>query len=267
MSQNILKYKVLLFYTFTFAISWSAWFLMSRLYDGGQPTAVIYVLSSLGGLGPLISFFILEKLSNAGLTVKQVLPQINIRGAKAIWILLAIFAWPLLTILGNVGYTILGREEAFRLIVPGPDMLGVLVIPVMAIQFAAALITSPLFEEPGWRGFALTELQTKFGREAGSLVVGVLWWAWHQPMNLTFGLQPTLYAAISMVALSFMFDSLFNLSGKNLFIPMLAHQSSGTVLTFLYQGTDNLLQLGLLIGFVIILRVRESTRTTAPIPV
>jgi membrane protease YdiL (CAAX protease family) len=68
------------------------------------------------------------------------------------------------------------------------------------------LLTSPLFEEPAWRGFALGSLQARLGREVGSLVVGLLWWLWHQPMNLTFGLEPTLYSAISMVALSLMGD-------------------------------------------------------------
>ena len=79
-------------------------------------------------------------------------------------------------------------------------------------------------------------------------------------MNLTFGIQPTLFAAVSMVALSFMINSLYNLSGRNLFTAMLAHQSSGTVLTFLYQGSNNWLQLGLLIGLVVFLRVGESRR-------
>ena len=95
----------------------------------------------------------------------------------------------------------------------------------MAIHFFTSLITSPLFEEPGWRGFALVNLQDRFGREAGSLIVGLLWFVWHQPMNVTFGIQPSVYSFVSMVAFSFMIDSLFNLSGKNLLTAMLAHPS------------------------------------------
>jgi membrane protease YdiL (CAAX protease family) len=132
----------------------------------------------------------------------------------------------------------------------------------MAIHFTASLVTSPLFEEPGWRGFALPRLQAKFGRIAGSLFVGMLWWVWHQPMNLTFGLNPTLYSALSMIALSFMIDSLFNLSGKNVFIAMLAHQSYGTVFTFLVQRNQSWLELGLRIAFVVILRGIEHTQKT-----
>lgn len=257
MRQVIHKYKIVFFYIFAFAISWTAWFLMARLYQSGQITPVVYLFSTLGALGPLLSLVILEKLSQQAISVKQILGQIRLRGAKSGWFLPAIFALPVITLVGNVGYFLLGREATFRLINPGPDTLGLWVWPVMVVHFIASLITSPLFEEPGWRGFALGSLQAKCGRELGSLVVGLLWWLWHQPMNLTFGLEPTLYGAVAMVALSFMIDSLFNLSAQNLFTAMLAHQSSGTVILFLYQGHENWLQVTLLIGFVILLRVWE----------
>ncbi|MGC9358168.1 MAG: CPBP family intramembrane glutamic endopeptidase [Anaerolineae bacterium] len=258
MNQTVLRYKTLLFYVFTFVISWISWLLMSWVYDGGELSPVVYIFSSLGGLGPLLSLVILEKLSQKAISVRDILGQIRIRKAeRPWWFLPAIFALPLITILGNVGYVLLGREEVFRLIKPGPDELGISVVLVMIIHFVASLVTSPLFEEPGWRGFALGNLQSRFGRELGSLMVGLLWWVWHQPMNLPFGIQPTVHSFLFMIAASFMIDSLFNLSGRNLFTAMLAHQSMGTVFTFVYQGTDNWLQLGLLVGFVILLRFRE----------
>lgn len=263
MRQKVFKHKLVLFYLFAFAISWTAWFIMSRVYRGGDPGVATYAFSSLGGLGPLLALSLLEKLTDKRVELRRVLSQIRIRDAQARWFLPAILALPVITLLGNAGYTLLGREASFRLIRSGPDTLGLWVLPIMVIQFAAALITSPLFEEPGWRGFALGHLQARWGREVGSLVVAVLWWVWHQPMNLTFGLQPTVYSFLSMVALSFLIDSLFNLSGQNLFTAMLAHQSSGTVITFLYQGTDNLLTLALLVGLVIALRLRER-RMQAP---
>lgn len=257
MRQAILKYKIVFFYSFTFAISWSAWFLMARVYQGGQLTPVVYLASTVGALGPLLALVILEKLSQKAISVKQILGQSRLRGAKTGWFLPAIFALPVITLVGNGGYFLLGQEAAFRLINPGPATLGVWVWPVMIVHFSVSLITSPLFEEPGWRGFALGILQARFGRNVGSLGVGLLWWLWHQPMNLTFGLEPTFYGAVSMVALSFMIDSLFNLSAHNLFTALLAHQSSGTVMLFFYQGDENWLQVTLLIGFVILLRVWE----------
>ena len=137
----------------------------------------------------------------------------------------------------------------------------------MLIHFVASLITSPLFEEPGWRGFALPRLQRKLGRTLGSLAVGVLWWLWHQPMNLTFGLEPTIHSALSMIVLSFIIDSLFNLSGGNLLAAMLTHQSYGTVFTFIYEGEQNWFTLGLRILFLLVIRTIEYRRTRGKLAV
>jgi hypothetical protein len=47
---------------------------------------------------------------------------------------------------------------------------------------AIGLVTGPLGEELGWRGFALPRLQERTGPLAGSLILGVLWAAWHLPL-------------------------------------------------------------------------------------
>ncbi len=257
MGEMLSKHRIVFFYVFSFLISWPAWFIMSLVYDGNQPGLIVYVFSTVGGLGPLLSLLLLEKLTGGEISIKQVFSQIKFKPTQKIWFVLAIFAIPLIAIISNLGYHWMGKGNDFHLLASGPDSLGFFVIPVMAIHFVASLVTSPLFEEPGWRGFALVGLQKKFGLTLGSLIVGVLWWVWHQPMNLTFGLTPSIYSALSMIAFSFMIDSLFNLSGGNLFTAMLAHQSYGTMNVFLYQGQENWLQLGIRIVLVIVLRWLE----------
>ena len=260
MKQRVLKHRLVFFYGFTFLISWTFWLLMSMVYDGGQPGLLTYATSTLGGLGPLFSLFLLQKLTNEEISVKAILSTIRIREIRNPWAVLAIFGLPILTVLGNIGYYIVGQESQMRLVKSGPDELGGFVILVVALQFTAGLVTSPLFEEPGWRGFALGQLQQRYGKLLGSLVVGLLWWLWHQAMNLTFGIQPTVHSILSMLVVSFTIDSLFNLSGKNLFTAMLAHQSYGTVFTFLYEGNQNWLILGLKIVFLVVLRWIENSR-------
>jgi membrane protease YdiL (CAAX protease family) len=44
-----------------------------------------------------------------------------------------------------------------------------------------ALIGGPLFEEPGWTGFAQPRLQRLYGPLIGGLILGSLWAAWHLP--------------------------------------------------------------------------------------
>jgi CAAX amino terminal protease family. len=44
-----------------------------------------------------------------------------------------------------------------------------------------ALIGGPLFEEPGWTGFAQPRLQRLHGPLVGGLILGSLWALWHLP--------------------------------------------------------------------------------------
>jgi uncharacterized protein len=44
-----------------------------------------------------------------------------------------------------------------------------------------ALIEGPLFEEPGWTGFAQPRLQRLYGPLVGGLILGSLWALWHLP--------------------------------------------------------------------------------------
>lgn len=255
------NHQLVTFYGITFLISWTAWWFMSLVYDGAQTTIIVYVFSTIGGLGPLLSLAMLQRITHQEISLKEILSQIRFKDWKNLWIAAAIVTIPILSNLGNLIRYLTGGEGRLQIIKSRPDELGIFVVLVMMIHFAASLITSPLFEEPGWRGFALPRLQDKFGRTLGSLVVAVLWWLWHQPMNLTFGLEPTLHSALSMIVLSLIIDSLFNLSGGNLLAAMLAHQSYGTVFTFIYEGEPNWITLGLRVLFLVVIRSIEYRRT------
>lgn len=264
MQQLAVKHKLVLFYVLAFAISGPASALLAAVYKGDPYSPLSVMASSLAGLGPLLSLAILEKLTGKQVQVGAILSTIRLRGANWRWFVPAIFAYPVIVALGNLACFLTGRETQLHLLKSGPDALGLFALPVMAIHFTAGLITSPLFEEPGWRGFALVPLQRRCGREMGSLAVGALWWLWHQPRDIAYGLQPTLYGFAGMVALSFMIDSLFNLSGRNLFTAMLAHQSSAIVITWLYEGQANMVTLSLLIAFVVALRLIEWRTARVP---
>ena len=257
-----MRYKLTLFYVFAFIISWTLWYFMYLRYtEVGAMDMIVFVLS-IGGAGPIVSLVILEKISKKEIVVDDILNTIRLKDTQKRWVVLTVFTYPLILIAGNLLNYIFGAETQFQLIHPEVATLGIGVLPVMIIHFCASLITSPFFEEPGWRGFALINLQERFGREGGSLIVGVLWWIWHQPMNLTFGRMPSIYSFLFMVTYSFMIDSLFNLSNKNLLIAMFAHQSVGTAFVFVYAGFENLFTLFLLISFVIILRIQEHQKET-----
>jgi membrane protease YdiL (CAAX protease family) len=45
----------------------------------------------------------------------------------------------------------------------------------------STILGGPLFEEPGWRGFALPRLEPRFGPALSSLLLGLIWATWHVP--------------------------------------------------------------------------------------
>jgi membrane protease YdiL (CAAX protease family) len=78
---------------------------------------------------------------------------------------------------------------ATTLLLPGawetaapPTLALLLAYPPMLL---AQMATTGLAEEPGWRDFALPLLQRRFGPLGGTLLLGVLWGAWHLQLFLT----------------------------------------------------------------------------------
>ena len=103
--------------------------------------------------------------------------------------------------------------------------------PVGHLWLAAAnvllifMVGGPLGEEFGWRGFALPALQAHWGWRVSSVLLGVVWAAWHLSLfdragTLQSHLPIGLYA-LSLLASSVLFAWLFNRSNGSV-VPVLA---------------------------------------------
>lgn len=224
------------------------------------PQEYIIVPSSLGGLSPILTLVILQKLSAQEVDLDGIVNTVRVGRSYAPWLVVGAFLLPVIFTLGNLLTYVLGFETQLILLNPGPDELGWALLAIVPITFFPGLITSPLFEEPGWRGFALPKLQSMFGREIGSLLIGSFWWLWHQMSNISFGLYPSVLGYLSMLGQSFAIDSMFNLSRRNLLVAMFAHQSLFITFTYLYRSTNDLsiiVVVALIWCFVALLRYRE----------
>lgn len=89
----------------------------------------------------------------------------------------------------------------------------------------STLLGGPLFEEPGWRGFALPRLEARFGPLPAALLLGAIWASWHLPMFWYPGLFSVpiwLYFLMTM-ALSVILTATANLARFGVIAPILAH--------------------------------------------
>lgn len=148
--------------------------------------------------------------------------------------------WYLFSILGisamvAVSFLILPEGIAA---VAMPSAATALMFPVTYLVYF--VVAGPLFEEPGWRGFALPHLQRSVGPLAGNLVLGLLWSLWHLPLFLLVpgydgagsDLMSIVLAylgfTVMLVAFSYICAWVFNNCRGSLLFPILLHTSLNT---------------------------------------
>ena len=56
---------------------------------------------------------------------------------------------------------------------------------LITVFVSTALFGGPLGEEIGWRGYALPQLLSRYSPLASSLILGLVWGAWHAPPQST----------------------------------------------------------------------------------
>jgi len=84
-----------------------------------------------------------------------------------------------------------------------------------------AVFSGPLGEEPGWRGFALPRLLERYPALTASLILGVVWAAWHLPLLLVDDL--TVYGTINAVLAAVVFTWVYQNTGGSVLIHPDAH--------------------------------------------
>ena len=120
---------------------------------------------------------------------------------------------------------VVGALASFRTLAPLAPLPLLLSFPLIQI------FGGPLFEEGGWRGFALPRLQRLHGPLVGSLILGVLWALWHLPLFwiTVWGTPPTvlnmvLYLA-TVIFMTMVYTWVFNNTKGSILIAILLHTS------------------------------------------
>lgn len=232
---------LVLYFALTLPIAWLFWIpmiLINRdilLLPVHVPNLV---WSTLGSISPLITLGILQRISHNKISLKRIFKNIRLREWRSSrvlaspFIIVGIYLVMMLVCFGVE--TLRGCDTGpVRLFNPGVfETLQWWILLAIPLHFSVALVTSPLFEEPGWRGFAFENLRFYLPRDIASLMVGSYWWLWHQGMNMAFDLYPSLFGYLSMVLDSFAIDALYTLSRRNILAAMMAHQAMGTLFIF-----------------------------------
>jgi membrane protease YdiL (CAAX protease family) len=185
---------------------------LKAMYDI-SPTIVV-----ISAATAMIPSFIISSAYSANQGVREYLSSlVKPRGGR-LWYLGAVLIYPALYLLGAVAN------------------LGALA----AITFLYQLVYGNCVgEEPGWRGFALRKLQSRYSPLVASLIVSFVWIPWHLPMwYLENGALTTVYLVRQFVyggAIGVTFSWLYNRSEGSILAVGLMHASLNTSVIFLPQ--------------------------------
>lgn len=223
LKSQVKKRPVAFFFLLTFLISWIGWGL-HLAYSLRWITFQSPFFALLGGLGPAISAVILTLILSGFKGVGRLLGAFFRKGARWTWFLIALALQPLITLVAlGIEHLLLGETYDFSAF-PGARTF---------LAFFAAMLVANLWEEIGWRGFALPRLQKRFSPLFSSMVLGFFWSLWHLPLLLNpteeMSVIPIWADLPFTLALSVVYTWLYNKTNGNLSVVTLFHAMSNTV--------------------------------------
>lgn len=207
-------------------LSWYPWFiaLARGLSSGPNP------------LGPLVAGIIVTAIAFGRSGLREFFARIVRVRVGAKWYA-ATFLIPILICLLSVGLALafVNRAEV--------SSFSVDKLRDAPERFIFIFLFIGLGEEPGWRGFALPQLQLKYTPLVASLILAPVWTLWHLPLvGNEFPIPIVAPFVLSVFGGTAMLTWVFNYTNGSVFITMLFHATINTVgagLIFpLFSGVD-----------------------------
>lgn len=104
-----------------------------------------------------------------------------------------------------------------------PGSLATALFSLQSGLFVSLFLRGAFGEELGLRGFALPRMQARMSPFRASLIIGILWGAWHLPVLIGRDTLSIVAFGLLAVGLSLVFTWLFNGSGGSLIPVLLFH--------------------------------------------
>ncbi len=230
-SEKMMKKHPIFFYFFlTYVISWI--FVIPYVLSGwiAVPEGIALISATLRTFGPALAAIIVINVTEGKEGLHRLQKRIRLWRVGWPWYLFALVGIPIMIVLGII-------------IQPGTlvGIQGFTIVTLVSylIYFVIVLFGGgPLGEEPGWRGFALPRVQSRYGPLWGTLLLGILWAFWHLPDYLMPEYQgegpgsgiTSIYInfpifILMILSIAIVFTWIFNHTKGSVFIAILAHTS------------------------------------------
>ena len=196
------------FYALAFALSWAGWLpaLLRQWRVPGFESVLWLGLTALGAAGPAIAAWIVDRR-----TFRSFRIAVGWR-----WLLAAaLIPAGLLLMTNALSWELLGWHP--RSAVRGWQILGI----------TAMAVGANVWEEVGWRAYALRRLEGVMQPWLAALIVGIFWAGWHVPLFLSnwSGMTqiPFGWWTLRIIATSVIMAWLYNRTGGSLWAVTVFH--------------------------------------------
>ena len=229
LSQVLRRHPLLFYFLITFSFTW-----ICEVLAYGILHLPDFSIGRVFIVGPTVAAYIMTSVTEGRAGVFRLLRRYVLWRVSIPWYLFILLGIPALVLLGC--FVLPGAVAALR--APTPSFALSYVELFVIVFFGVAL-----FEEPGWRGFALPRFQQRPGPLVGTLVLGLLWALWHLPLFLfdpEYGgagngfagiMVPYTTFIIGTLALTVIFTWVFNNARGSLLLVMVLHASYDTAYT------------------------------------
>ena len=227
--RAIVRRPLVAFFTLAFLGSWLVWspWWASRsgigLIPVQLPSAATALINAVGVFaGPFTAAFIVVRATQGKPGVREL--RLRIVQWRTGW------QWWLFALIGLPAVLVAAWAIWPGMTIVAPTMSGV---AALLIQWPIFLVLGgPLGEEPGWRGYALPQLQRRMQPTQAALTLGTLWCLWHAPLFLTrewdtprSSAGDLLAYAVFVIASSVVLSLITNKSHGSVLLAMVGHNS------------------------------------------
>src|SRR4028119_1368109 len=170
------RHPLVFYFLIAFAFSWLMFLpgVLTYYEVLNVSPSIIGLMGIAGLLGPSLSGFIMTGITEGRAGIRRLLRRIVLWRVGLLWYLFALIGIPVVMVLATIIFRP-GALESFQTLAP------LSVLPYLSAFVFMVLIGGPLFEEPGWSGFAQPRLQRLHSPLIGGLILGSLWALWHLP--------------------------------------------------------------------------------------
>lgn len=226
-----------LFLGLTYGLSWAIWvpYLLSGK-TADSPVPALIIACSVPSLVGILLTHLTSDSAGKGDFWKRIV-SFKLIGLR--WFAVIICLFPFLLALGLLTDELFGGDL--------PPLRGAeqtLRYPsALMLYIGANMIGGPIGEELGWRGFALDRLQEKWNALAASLILGILWAAWHLPLffikgtpqqGMGFGTPLFWFWSCQVMSLSVLTTWVYNNTHRSILSAVFMH--------FMFNSTYGIIQ-------------------------